>query len=317
MRYLSFFSFVIIAVISCTSTTDPAGVNVVIDGTTFVAVTATPTQRSQVDPAPAANLIPPATSPAREIPSQVLLDRGSNNQRWNKANFPGVDFAEYNLAGIWMNEANLEGANLAGQDLTRTRLSNANLKNADLSNTNIFETDFSGARLIDVELSGAIIVNANFVSSSLSDLDLSLTGWSGGSLRWAKIQNVVFPDGVVINGEIGPKTFVRNRAIFSIWDIEDVDGTEFNGSDLTGAVFAGISAKNTNFSNAILSGADLRQTDFTGANFSGADLTDARLIGVILQDADLTGATITDAALFGAKFCNTTTPDGSVDHSGC
>jgi hypothetical protein len=62
-----------------------------------------------------------------------------------------------------------------------------------------------------------------------------------------------------------------------------------------------------------LSRANLRGADLTGVNFTRANLS-----GACLVDADLTGAVVTNSTnLYGAIFCNTTMPDGSVNDSGC
>jgi uncharacterized protein YjbI with pentapeptide repeats len=63
-----------------------------------------------------------------------------------------------------------------------------------------------------------------------------------------------------------------------------------------------------NLSRANLNGADLRGATFTKANLSGA----------CLIDADFTGATFANTTnLYGATFCRTIMPDGSINNSGC
>jgi hypothetical protein len=59
--------------------------------------------------------------------------------------------------------------------------------------------------------------------------------------------------------------------------------------------------------------ANLRDATFVGTNFTRANLS-----GPCQIDADFTGAIFANSTnLYGANFCNTTMPDGSVNNSGC
>jgi hypothetical protein len=86
-------------------------------------------------------------------------------------------------------------------------------------------------------------------------------------------------------------------------------GSNVSQCDLAGYTAPeGLDCTRCNLSRANLSGADLTGVNFTRANLSGA----------CLVDADFSGATFTNATnLYGAIFCNTTMPDGSVNNSGC
>ena len=69
-------------------------------------------------------------------------------------------------------------------------------------------------------------------------------------------------------------------------------------------------------------GCDLRKANLNDANLVGADLWGADLRGANLRDANLEGATMTQAYLRGAYLrgailCNTLTPDGNYNYSGC
>ena len=79
----------------------------------------------------------------------------------------------------------------------------------------------------------------------------------------------------------------------------------------------GCDLRKANLEGAKLSGADLR-----GANLEGAKLVGADLRGANLRDANLEGATMTQAYLVGAYLrgailCNTITPNGNYNYSGC
>ena len=59
-----------------------------------------------------------------------------------------------------------------------------------------------------------------------------------------------------------------------------------------------------------------------GANFRGANLVGAWLTGASLRYADFSESNLDGAAfdrvdLLGAKFCNTTMPDGSINNQDC
>ncbi|APE96281.1 hypothetical protein HSR6_1845 [Halodesulfurarchaeum formicicum] len=56
-----------------------------------------------------------------------------------------------------------------------------------------------------------------------------------------------------------------------------LDGTQFNGGDLTDATFTGTSLRNTNFESALLSRATFFDADLRGAKLSGAVLGDVRI----------------------------------------
>lgn len=63
---------------------------------------------------------------------------------------------------------------------------------------------------------------------------------------------------------------------------------------------------------------NISRANLRAANLSGANLTAANLSGACLVDANLTDAIIANNTnLYGAIFCRTIVPDGSVNNSGC
>jgi hypothetical protein len=91
---------------------------------------------------------------------------------------------------------------------------------------------------------------------------------------------------------------------------ESCDGCNFRRADLTDADFndnPDASFQGVSFRAANLRGADLAFVDVSGASFR-----DACLVG-----ADLFHAKIDGADFRGALFCNTVSPDGSINNSGC
>lgn len=86
------------------------------------------------------------------------------------------------------------------------------------------------------------------------------------------------------------------------------------GSNVSQCNLAGYSAPDgLDCTRCNLSRANLRGADLTGVNFTRANLS-----GSCLVDADFTDATFANSTnLYGAIFCNTTMPDGSINDSGC
>ena len=71
-----------------------------------------------------------------------------------------------------------------------------------------------------------------------------------------------------------------------------------------------------------LSNIYLEESKLDGANFRGANLVGAWLTGASLRYADFSESNLDGAAcdrvdLQGAKFCNTTMPDGSINNQDC
>jgi uncharacterized protein YjbI with pentapeptide repeats len=71
-----------------------------------------------------------------------------------------------------------------------------------------------------------------------------------------------------------------------------------------------------------LNDADLREANLSEVILNDANLSESSLIGVDLSKSSLTGADLRDAILMranleGARFCNTTMPDGSVNNADC
>jgi hypothetical protein len=86
-------------------------------------------------------------------------------------------------------------------------------------------------------------------------------------------------------------------------------GRNTSGCDFANStVFVQRDARGANLSNSNFTGADLSRADLRGTNLSGSCLVNATL-----RDARL-GSSVN---LGGAIFCNTVTPDGTIDNRGC
>ena len=106
---------------------------------------------------------------------------------------------------------------------------------------------------------------------------------------------------VVLSGEAAKKKLLETNACVSC-DLRgaNLDGVDISGADLRSATLRGASLRNTTMTNA-----DLRWANLRHANFG----TFGSVLGFEIgwDKADLKGA----------KFCNTTMPDGSINNSNC
>jgi len=73
------------------------------------------------------------------------------------------------------------------------------------------------------------------------------------------------------------------------------------GTELTGALLAGVNLSKQNLSGAMLAHADLSEANLVDADLAGADLSGANLRGSELSGADLTGANLAEAMLSSRK----------------
>ncbi len=132
----------------------------------------------------------------------------------------------------------------------------------------------------------------------------------------------------VLFGEAAKKKLLETKECVEC-DLRDMDmrGADLTEASLTGVILHNADLRYSDLGKANLSKADLRKAnlwsaDLRGANLREVDLSEAMLISADLRHADLSGANLTDAHkhntyLTGAKFCNTTMPDGSIANRDC
>jgi uncharacterized protein YjbI with pentapeptide repeats len=192
------------------------------------------------------------------------------------------DLRELDLAGVNFKGANLTGSNLYGANLSGANLTGTSLKGGSLNRANVAQADFSGANLEDVSLLRLTIF------TTLERDPREAPRFAKANLRNAKLSG---------------------------W----MDGTDFSGADLSGALFGQQDAHNegllasrvrligANFSGANLTGADLNGSQlvyarFAGAKLAGTNLRDTDLSSADFSDADVTGMDVTGANLEHANF---------------
>jgi len=144
---------------------------------------------------------------------------------------------------------------------------------------------------------------ANLTRSYLIGSDLNHAYLEGARLLYANLERTDLKNAVLKRANLkGANLAGANLAEA---DLSYADLTEAN---LTGANLSG----SRNINNVKLNGAILK-----GAHLRGAQLVDANLNNADFTEADLTNANIKNADIVGAKFCETTMPQGTVNYSSC
>jgi len=200
-----------------------------------------------------------------------------------------------------------EPVNLNGRDLRELDLAGIDFKSALLAGSNLYGADLSGANLKGTDLKGARLDRANVAKADFSGANLD-----GVSLLRLTIFTTLERDPREAPKFMGAK--MRNTTL-SGW----MDGTDFSGCDLTGALFGLQDAHSEGLlaSRVRLVGANFSDATLTGANLAGSQLTHARFINAVARDtnfreadlaktdfsnADVSGMDVTGANLEDAKF---------------
>jgi len=142
--------------------------------------------------------------------------------------------------------------------------------------------DLQEAYLVRTDLRNANLSKANLTKAYLRDTDL----------REAKLREADFRESNLVKS--------------------DLTGADSALSDLRSAILTYARLRKTNLYFANLNGADLVEADLSNANLN---FTNLRLSD--LSSANLRGASMEKTKLNGAKFCNTTMPDGSINNQDC
>lgn len=162
---------------------------------------------------------------------------------------------------IDLSNAQLPGAQLSGANLTGPEDNEAILLfqgGADLTGVDFTNADLSGANLFQANLTGAKLSGANLSNANLQEARLTKANLSGALLS-------------------GTNFFF----------VQDMQGINFQNTDLTG-----ISLLIQNLAGSNFSGAKLHQARLLGANLSNCNLSNADFSNAILTDANLTNATL-------------------------
>lgn len=176
-----------------------------------------------------------------------------------------------------LQDLNQDGVPLRDLDLSRSNLSKISLSSADLSGSNLnqsnlFQADLSGANLTYCELNDSNLGGANLTKANLRYSNFCRADFNGCQL----------------------------------------DGTDFEASDLSHATFPYAKSYSTafydaaNFQYAKLCHADMNTSLFDRGNFCKADLSHANCWRTILQNANFYSATLVEVDFRGAQLQNST-----------
>lgn len=246
------------------------------------------------------------------------------NTSFNDAKLQNADFSNSTFLVVTFHGSDLRGAKFMGSSGI-LEFSNSDLRGANFSDA-AFEADFlfsdlRGANLarakIDGDFSGSLLSGTNFSGAYFSDL-------------LGEISNVEAPmkDGVKqrrsCSEELG--ALVHKSVNFSgvslaassfLLQGQFID-TDFSNSIIRfhPEMSCKLSLQNSNFNGANITEGNLSGVDLSGSTFLGATVS-ADLSGTNLENVDFTGAVLTGSNLKGARFCNTTAPDGTIMFDGC
>lgn len=201
----------------------------------------------------------------------------------------------------------------AGIDASRSSFNGRPLDGANFSNAQLVSARFEYAKLRGADLSYANLKGANFEGADLTGASLVATKLSG-DFR-AKLVNADF------SGATGQPRFYGSDLTGALFLGVTFERVDFQQTKMAGAILAGAQAPGSHFTLADLSGADLSYAALDGATFRGASLRGANLTGASFrgydnQPADFVGADLEGAILDGAVFtsaiydCKTKWPAG-------
>lgn len=234
--------------------------------------------------------------------------------------------------------ADLTGVDLSGAELCEVDFSDSTLVNATLddvmaANGN-FETDMTGATMRGA-LFESVAFRPNFVDGcNFADVGAGDVSFQGVDLREVDMEGATFYGDKLDNAQMAGmdlRTVVfRAKGPGLSPDLFEGDAASLNGADLTGALFDDNEVGSVTFEGANLAGASFRGVSFTpnyytdisftqyslplsfkDSSLVGADFTGAHLRGVDFSGADLTDAIFSEATLalgiperFRTDFCS-------------
>lgn len=260
-----------------------------------------------------------------------FTDSSLNRVHFDGADMRGANFSgasiDLSFSGGFIDETSFDGADLRGANFTQLRIVDnmlgwhaVHFTQADLRGANFNGSSVAG------DFTGAQISSANFSNSIIPFWNNSDRMWGpsdmGGicSIEFGQMthRNVNFAN---IRASDDPINAANRPVLLSMQG-------QFDGANFTGAsvIFRGprtilgfgpceLSFTNSNFREALIMGY-LANVDFSGSSFVGARVN-ADFSNTNLENVDFTDAVLTGSNFQGARFCNTTAPDGTIMYDGC
>jgi uncharacterized protein YjbI with pentapeptide repeats len=164
----------------------------------------------------------------------------------------GCNLKKISLRGTYLDGVNLQRANLEESDLRDTNLSNADLQNANLKNADLRNSDLRGAILRGAKLWGANLRNAQIDEATILDKKwlLVLNCVNEKCLSALNQVNKNIPS---IQNEYDSNNLQKEKCSQQKQKLNlDLEGANFNQTNLSDANFANTNLKFVNFSSAIL-----------------------------------------------------------------
>jgi uncharacterized protein YjbI with pentapeptide repeats len=197
---------------------------------------------------------------------------------------------------------------LSTKDLRELDLAGVDFKGAKLSNTKMY----------GVELAGANLEGADLRDSVLDRAVITKTNFKNANLENVTLLRVSIFTGLERNIAEAPSfagANMKNTKMSGWWD-----GSNFEGADLTGAVFGqpdgyreGLLASRMRLTSANFKDATLKGADFTGNQLTHARFTNAKAAGAIFTGADLTMADFTGADVTGMDVTGANLAEAKFD----
>ncbi|MFN8037615.1 MAG: carboxypeptidase regulatory-like domain-containing protein [Acidimicrobiales bacterium] len=201
-------------------------------------------------------------------------------------------------------DANLTGARIAGASFAGAELRPQVLLSAD--------HDWTGTILTGASMGWPDCCYPGYPAGwTPPPTPLFSSDFTGGTLSPAMVAPPLKLDGASFGGAridgLAGVTIAGLTCVACKFGTYDVNGSQIQPADLTGAHlphagFRGSDLHGANLTNVDLSNADLRDVNCAGANFSGANLTGADLTGASCAGATFTGAILTGATITGATL---------------
>lgn len=152
---------------------------------------------------------------------------------------------------------------------------------ADLREVNLTRQDLSGACFADADLRGARCYLARFVGS-----DLSRANMTGARMTNVDLSGAVLEDAICRNAMFG---IARSRNYSKSGRLANFRRADFTGTRLLTADFDGVDLTGAVFSKANMAKMRLWASDLTNADLRGARMREAHIDGCCLAFANLTG----------------------------
>jgi uncharacterized protein YjbI with pentapeptide repeats len=268
------------------------------------------------------------------------------------ANFSGAQLYRADLTMADASSSTFDNAHLSRATLTGTAFNGASMKNADLSRAHLYiynhrssnlpqdcinkptcpsqvprldDADLTGANLTDTISLSTDLTRTNFTNATMNHTNLARSAFTCTNFTGVDMDLVYYASGAkFLNTDTcRVKIDLFSTAKFhpSTWKAFDLTGATIrgtNGSNLEGTDLSGIDFKGAMMSRVHLEGANLSDADF---RCDGEDCTD--LTGAYLQGANLQRAKFDHAQILGADFQRTdltsavfTGAKGSVEETG-